>query len=497
MGKTNEAAENRLAQDRAEFLRRKKEREEAHLYTNIGVLTEKTFQSHHGFDLTSNDLPAEDPAQPTQYRVLRTKKVSEFAQEIAEERGLKAENIRFWVMVNRQNKTARPDQLITDPEISVEEAYTKLASKGNLFRLWLEYSPDGQWNDSPDSILIFLKHFDVVNQTLSGVGSVHVKKTQKVSELASTILSKMNWPQGTDFILFEEIKHSMIDLMKPKQTFQQSEIQNGDIITFQRQVKEADLPPTALYTDARQFYDYLLSRMDVRFAPIGTSEGEDFTLTLSRKMTYDQFSKKVAEHLNVEPTHIRFAPVVQSTAKPKAFLKRNPATTLASVLSGQYGSYGGYNAIRPDALYYEVLDMSLSDFESKKSFRVTLLPEGISKEETVEVLVARTGTVSELLSALQVKAKLDDETMKVIRLYEALNGKFSKELRPEDQINTVTDYGSIFAERIPAEELNMEADDRLISAFNFEKEPTRPHGAPFKFVVKPVSDSHSVVIASS
>lgn len=32
----------------------------------------------------------------------------------------------------------------------------------------------------------------------------------------------------------------MVDPMKPKQTFQQSEIQDGDIITFQRSYKEAE-----------------------------------------------------------------------------------------------------------------------------------------------------------------------------------------------------------------------------------------------------------------
>lgn len=85
-----------------------------------------------------------------------------------------------------------------------------------------------------------------------------------------------------------------------------------------------------------------------------------------------------------------------------------------------------------------------------------------------------------------MKAKLDDDAIKTIRLYEAMNGKFAKELRPEDSIVSVTDYGSVYAEQIPAEELNMDADDRVISAFNFEKEPTRPHGIPFKFVVKPV-----------
>ncbi|KAJ5573764.1 Ubiquitinyl hydrolase 1 [Penicillium hispanicum] len=481
--------ETKLAEDRAEMLRRKKEREESHLYTTIGVLTEKSFQSHHGFDLTSMDLPADDPALPSQYRVLRTKKVSEFAKEIAEERGINADAIRFWVMVNRQNKTTRPDQVITDPEISVEEAHSKFGTKGNFFRLWMEVAPsgpDGQpvpWPDHSDSVLIFLKNYDVTAQTLSGVGPVYVRKTQKVAELAPTILAKMNWPAGTEFMLYEEIKHTMIDVMKPKQTFQQSEIQDGDIITFQRTVKESELPPTAIYPEARQYYDYLLNRMDVTFAPVKTGDGDEFTLTLSRKMSYDQFSQKVGEHLNVEPTHLRFAPVMASTGKPKAFLKRSNVTSLAQVLNGQYGAYG-YTMHRSDALYYEVLDMSLSDYENKKSVKVTLLPEGISKEEPFEVLVGRNGTISELLLALQKKANLDDDTMRDIRLFEAHSGKFSKELRDDYNVSSINDYSTLYAERTPTEELNMDGDDRVISAFNFDRESNRPHGIPFKFVVK-------------
>ncbi|KAJ6022176.1 ubiquitin C-terminal hydrolase, partial [Penicillium herquei] len=478
--------ESRLAEDRAEALRRKKEREEAHLFMSIGVLTEKSFQSHHGFDLTSVDLPAEDPAQPKQYRVLRSKKVGEFAKEMAEEHNIRVETIRFWVMVNRQNKTTRPDQIITDPEMTVEEAYTKYGTKGNYFRLWMEISPDGQaWPEGNDSALIFLKNFDVTTQTLAGVGSVYVRKNQKVGDLGSTILARMNWPAGTEFMLFEEIKHTMIEIMKPKQTFQQSEIQDGDIITFQRTLKDSELPQAALFPDARQFYDHLLNRMDVSFAPIKSSEEPgDFVLTLSRKMTYDQFSKKVGEHLNVDPTHLRFAPVMASTGKAKPFLKRSITSNLSQILNGQYGTYG-YTMHRADALYYEVLDMSLSDFESKKSFKVTFLPDGIAKEEVIEVLVARNGTVAELLSALQQKAKLDDEAFRNIRLFEAHNGKFSKEIREDFNVSTINEYSTLYAERIPAEELNMDSDDRLISAYNFDREANRPHGVPFKFVVKP------------
>lgn len=158
--------------------------------------------------MTSVDLPAGDPALPKQYRVLRAKKVGEFAQQIAEEKGLDPSHIRFWVMVNRQNKTTRPDQVIKDHDMTVEEAYNRFGTKGNPFRVWMEVgqpAADGtiSWPDGKDSVLVFLKHFDVPAQTLTGICSTYVRKNQKVADLAPTILEKMNWPAGTEFLLFE------------------------------------------------------------------------------------------------------------------------------------------------------------------------------------------------------------------------------------------------------------------------------------------------------
>ncbi|RAL09179.1 ubiquitin-specific protease UBP15 [Aspergillus homomorphus CBS 101889] len=481
--------EKRLVEDRAEQLRRKKEREEAHLYINVGVLTEETFQAHHGFDLTSNDLPADDPALPTQYKVLRAKKVGEFAEQLAEERGLNPTHVRFWVMVNRQNKTTRPDQVIPDPKMTLEEAYNRFSTKGNPFKVFMEVgkpSADGTvtWPDK-ESILVFLKQFDAPTQTLSGVGPVYVRKTQKVNELAPVILERMGWPVGTEFMLYEEIKHNMIEVMKPKQTFQQSEIQDGDILTFQKQIKESELPPTALYTDAKQFYDYLLNKITVTFAPLKSEEGDEFTLTLSRKMTYDQFSKKVGEHLNVEPTHIRYAPVLASTGKPKQFIKRNPNQnnqTLYHILSGQMSTYG-YSMHRQDALYYEVLETSLSDYESKICLKVTWLPEGITKEQVVEVLVPRDGTIADVIAGVQKKANLEDDGD--IRVYETHGGKIYREFQPDSKIAGINEFVTLYAEKYPEEELNMQEGERTLNAFNFDREVSRPHGVPFKFVMKP------------
>lgn len=140
------------------------------------------------------------------------------------------------------------------------------------------------------------------------------------------------------------------------------------------------LGPNVLYKDARQYYDYLLNRVMIKFAPVkAESDDSTFTLALSRKMSYEQFSTKVGEHLKVDPTHLRFAPVATTTGNPKPFIRRNIAQNLSQILTTQYSAYGN-SGQRNDALYYEILETSLSEYETKKLVKITWLPEGIIKE---------------------------------------------------------------------------------------------------------------------
>lgn len=103
-------------------------------------------------------------------------------------------------------------------------------------------------------------------------------------------------------------------------------------------------------------------------------------LDLNTKMPYDQFAAKVGEQLSVDGTHLRFYTVNATTGNPKVPVKRmgaNSATLLSILFPGaQYGSMN----VRSDSLFYEVLDMTLTEFETKKVIPVTWLSEGISKE---------------------------------------------------------------------------------------------------------------------
>lgn len=88
---------------------------------------------------------------------------------------------------------------------------------------------------------------------------------------------------------------------------------------------------------------------------------------------------KVGGKLNVDPTHLRFHTVNASNGMPKAAVKRSMNHTLQNILTPPYTTFGNNNQ-RTDELFFEVLDMSLSELDTKKSLRITWLSEGLTKD---------------------------------------------------------------------------------------------------------------------
>ena len=324
--------------------------------------------------------------------------MADFAATVAQDLGTEADMLRPWSMVNRQNGTIRPDTALEFPEMTVEEAASKHGTKQAQFRMWIEKAQDrdetgapvfgdklvdlrGQANNRP--LMIFLKHFDAKTQSLFGIGTFYAAFQDKVSDLTPAITKMMGWPAGTQIKLSEEIKQNMIEGMKPKVTLAASEIQDGDIITVERVLNDkeiAQLETSGGYTEAKDFYDSLLNRINVEFGPrIPDTDLPTFTLTLSKKMAYDQFCSKVAEYLKVDPSHLRFT-TVSTAGKPKQAIKYNAVSTLNNILFPGPYNYSASATQRSDAMFYEVLDMSLKELEQRKPIKVTWLPEGLSKE---------------------------------------------------------------------------------------------------------------------
>jgi ubiquitin carboxyl-terminal hydrolase 7 len=144
--------------------------------------------------------------------------------------------------------------------------------------------------------------------------------------------------------------------------------------------RAAALQNASSYTGAREYYDYLLNRVTLKFFPrfAHITQVEPFDLALNRKMSYDQFSTRVGEKLNVDPTHLRFSTVNATTSKPKTLVRRNPNLNLYQILNPQFSSYSVNQ--RNDALYFEILEMSLSELDMKKAMKIIWVSEGLTKE---------------------------------------------------------------------------------------------------------------------
>jgi ubiquitin carboxyl-terminal hydrolase 7 len=104
-------------------------------------------------------------------------------------------------------------------------------------------------------------------------------------------------------------------------------------------------------------------------------------------MSYNQFAAKVGEHLGVDSAYLRFSPVNLSTGRPKLPIRHTTNHNLGTILNPGYNTYGTSANQRNDALYYEVLEVSMSELESRKSVKITYLSEGITKEvrKSIEV----------------------------------------------------------------------------------------------------------------
>ena len=88
-------------------------------------------------------------------------------------------------------------------------------------------------------------------------------------------------------------------------------------------------------------------------------------------------------------------------------------------------------------LYYEVLDVDISDLESKRSIEVVVLGSNLRKETKVSCLVSRAGSVGQLLDQIIVKGKMETKDPSKIRLFEAMDGKVTKEFSNDQTVDNV------------------------------------------------------------
>lgn len=102
-------------------------------------------------------------------------------------------------------------------------------------------------------------------------------------------------------------------------------------------------------------------------------------------------------------------------------------------------------------------------------------------------MVPKTGVVSDIPSALATKAPalFPPEILDILRLYEAQAGRIYRELPPTASVGPLSEWTTIYAQPVPPELVEAQnEDERAVSCFHFDRETSKTHSVPFRFVVR-------------
>ncbi|KAI3916569.1 hypothetical protein MKW98_026311 [Papaver atlanticum] len=479
----------RLKKEQEEKEHKKKEKAEAHLYTIIKVARNEDLREQIGRDIYF-DLVDHDKVRS--FRIQKQMPFNVFKEEVAKEFGIPVECQRFWLWAKRQNHTYRPNRPLTHQEETQSVGHLREVSNKahnaelKLFlevEVGLDLRPIPPPEKTKDDILLFFKLYDSEKEALRFVGRLFVKGSGKPLEILSKLNEMAGFAPSEEIELYEEIKFDpsvMCEHIDKKLTFRTSQLEDGDIICFQKS-PSTEPEQRHRYPDVPSFLEYVHNRQVVHFRSLEKPKEDDFCLELSKIFTYDEVVEKVAQQLGLEdPSKIRLTSHNCYSQQPKPQpIKYRGVDRLSDMLVH-------YNQTS-DILYYEVLDIPLPELQGLKTLKVAF--HHATKEEAVIhcIRLPKQSTVGDVINDLKTKVELSHPGAE-LRLLEVFYHKIYKIFPLNEKIENINDqYWTLRAEEIPEEEKNLGPNDRLIHVYHFTKDTTQMQvqnfGEPFFLLI--------------
>ncbi|RZC90859.1 hypothetical protein C5167_028693 [Papaver somniferum] len=306
----------RLKKEQEELEHKKKKMAEAHLYTIIKVVRNEDLFEQIGrdiyFDLVNHN-------KVCSFRIQKQMPFNLFKEEVAKEFGVPVQFQRFWLWAKRQNHAYRPHRPLTLQEETQPVGQLREVSNNAHnaeLKLFLEIEPAPHKRRYSS----LFKLYDAEKEELRYVGRLFVKDSGKPSEILKKLNEMAGFSPNEEIELYEEIKFEptvMCEHIDKKLTFRASQLEDGDIICFQKPAS-ADSMTLCRYPNVPSFLEYVHNRQVVHFRSLEKPKEDDFCLELSKALTYDDVTKNVACHIGLDdPTKIRLTPHDCYSQQPK------------------------------------------------------------------------------------------------------------------------------------------------------------------------------------
>eukprot|EP00217_Crustomastix_stigmatica_P013559 CAMPEP_0183795834 /NCGR_PEP_ID=MMETSP0803_2-20130417/5345_1 /TAXON_ID=195967 /ORGANISM="Crustomastix stigmata, Strain CCMP3273" /LENGTH=997 /DNA_ID=CAMNT_0026040337 /DNA_START=433 /DNA_END=3426 /DNA_ORIENTATION=- len=469
---------HRLQAEHEEKERKRREKQDAHLYAIVKIARDEDLVSQIGadrhFDLVDHD-------KCTTFRVPKHTRFKTFQQQVAQELGVPCETQRYWAWAKRQNHTYRPSRVLTEEEklLSVIQLRDLVSSKNSLvpdLKLFLEThsacQPKGALRPIlSGEILVFFKYFDPTTEKLEYAGHMFLSISSRMTDHTLALCKLVNLPSTSELLFFEEIKYEPVVMCEPIDhlaTLKSCQLEDGDIICFQcSRTKTADLQG-GRYLTITDFFVHLRNRQVITFRDLKEPKVDRFTVELYKTNTYDEVAQILAKRLGVlDPTFLKLTAhnCYSQTPKPQS-IKFRGVEKLQDMLA-HYNQSG-------DILYYEILDLPLPVLEKLKTLKVSFHARTGEQISEHHIRLPQDSSVEHALS--KIRTELIDRGTEVsgrMRLMEIFYNKIYKVFEPSEKIDTINDqYWTLRAEEVPEEEESMETDARLIHIYHFVQEST-------------------------
>ncbi|KAK3228593.1 hypothetical protein Dsin_000474 [Dipteronia sinensis] len=471
----NDIAEHlrlRLNKEKEEKEQKRKEKAEAHLYTVIKVARNEDLLEQIGKDIYFDLV---DHEKVVSFRIQKQMSFNNFKEEVTKEFGIPVQFQRFWLWAKRQNHTYRPNRPLSPQEEAQSVGQLReVSNKANNaeLKLFLEVEIGQDLQPVPlpektkEEILLFFKLYDPLKEELRYVGRLLVKGTGKPVEILTKLNEMAGFGPDEEIDLYEEIKFEpnvMCEPIDKKFTFSASQLEDGDIICFQKSSQSGN-DEQCRYPDVPSFLDYVHNRLVVRFRSLDKPKEDEFSLELSKLHSYDDVVERVSHHLALDdPSKIRLTPHNCYSQQPKPTpIKYRGMEHLSDMLAH-------YNQTS-DVLYYEVLDIPLPELQGLKTLKVAF--HHASKDDVVThtIRLQKQSTVADVINYLKTKVELSHPNAE-LRLLEVFYHKIYKIFPLNEKIENINDqYWTLRAEEIPEDQKNLGPHDRLIHVYHFMRD---------------------------
>lgn len=455
---------------------RRKERNEAHLYMDVQVLTEEAFCIWSGNDLFG-DL------KHTHFKIQKKEKLKEATRIIAESFGYTASQCRLWVFQKRANNTTRPafiDVRTEDKRRAENQDDIDLFSANDNETLMLAYLEtidveSGETSlpdfDNKNEVNLFFKFYNPQLRTLSYCGHSYVDLRSQPSSLFPMLCERAGLPKGTKLLFYEEIKTGHTEQTRTDKKFDEvvQDLMDGDIICFQADepnIRKKYEIPTPI-----EYFKDLQNQVHVTFCDKNVPSDLGFAETLNLKMNYTEIANHVAQCLNVEPNKIQFF-------KPQVY-RDHPGNAVKCTFEGQLKDLVANARRGPKKFYYQTLSIPINELENKIQFKCNFINQELKDERELMIPVDKQGFVTDLLE--ESRKFLPVQPADKLRLVEIASYKINRIVPVGTSLDSLVlqTPKSYRIEMIPQEELIIDSDSVLVPVMHFQKELFTAFGIPF------------------